>query len=93
MGPWVHGGDGGQQGQLNFPNASSANAQLIIGSISDWLNYLKKRRTELGRLSTGVALSYSAIGLYLFLHLAIFIVFNPAIPTIVKTWLPPFHLP
>jgi hypothetical protein len=28
--------------------------------------------------------------LWLLIHLAIFIVFNPAIPTIIKTWLPPF---
>jgi hypothetical protein len=51
---------------------------------------LKKRRAELDRLSTGVALSYGTIGLWLLIHLAIFIVFNPAIPTIIKTWLPPF---
>jgi len=53
----------------------STTPAICIGlgiAISDWLNYLKKRRIELGRLSTGCALSYSAIGLYLFLHLAIF---------------------
>jgi dolichyl-phosphate-mannose-protein mannosyltransferase len=74
----------------------STTPAICIGlgiAISDWLNYLKKRRTELGRLSTGVALSYSAIFLYLFLHLAIFIIFNPAIPPLVKMWLPPFHIP
>jgi hypothetical protein len=74
----------------------STTPAICIGlgvAISDWLKYLKKRRTELGRLSTGVALSYSAIGLYLFLHLAIFIIFNPAIPPLVKMWLPPFHIP
>jgi dolichyl-phosphate-mannose--protein O-mannosyl transferase len=59
-------------------------------AISDWLDHLKKRRAELDRLSTGVALSYGTIGLWLLIHLAIFIVFNPAIPTIIKTWLPPF---
>jgi hypothetical protein len=31
-----------------------------------------------------VALSYGAIALYLLLHLAIFIVFNPAIPPIIR---------
>jgi dolichyl-phosphate-mannose-protein mannosyltransferase len=74
----------------------STTPAICIGvgiAISDWLQYLKKRRTELNRLTTGIALSYSAIGLYLFLHLAIFVVFNPAVPPIVKTWLPPFHLP
>ena len=59
-------------------------------AIADWLDHLKKRRAELDRLSTGVALSYGTIGLWLLIHLAIFIVFNPAIPTIIKTWLPPF---
>jgi dolichyl-phosphate-mannose--protein O-mannosyl transferase len=74
----------------------STTPAICIGlgiAISDWLNYLKKRRAEMNRLTTGVALSYSAIGLYLFLHLAIFIIFNPAIPPLVKMWLPPFHIP
>jgi predicted membrane-bound dolichyl-phosphate-mannose-protein mannosyltransferase len=64
----------------------------IAMGLSDALNRLKKRRTQLNRLSIGVALSYGAIGLYLLIHLAIFIVFNPAIPTIIKTWLPPFNV-
>ena len=71
----------------------STTPAICIGlgmAISDWLDHLKKRRVELDRLSTGVALSYGAIGLWLLIHLAIFIVFNPAIPTIIKTWLPPF---
>jgi predicted membrane-bound dolichyl-phosphate-mannose-protein mannosyltransferase len=74
----------------------STTPAICIGitiAITDWLNYLKKRRAALNRLTTGVALSYSLIGLYLFLHLAIFIFFNPAIPPIIKTWLPPFHIP
>ena len=61
----------------------------IAMAISDWLDYLKKRRTALDRLSTGMAVSYGAIGLYLLLHMAIFIVFNPAIPPIITSW-PPF---
>jgi len=74
----------------------SATPAICIGlgmALSDALDQLKKRRTELNRLSTGVALSYCVICLYLLLNFAIFIIFNPAIPTIVKTWLPPFHLP
>jgi hypothetical protein len=58
-------------------------------AISDWLDYLKKRRAKLERLSTGVALSYGAIALYLLIHLAIFVILNPAIPPIITTW-PPF---
>jgi len=64
----------------------------IAMGLSDALDRLKNRRTQLNRLSIGVALSYGAIGLYLLIHLAIFIVFNPAIPTIIKTWLPPFNV-
>jgi dolichyl-phosphate-mannose--protein O-mannosyl transferase len=63
----------------------------ISMAISDWLDHLKKRRTDLNRLTTGIAVSYGAIGLFLLLHLAIWIVFNPAIPPIIKTWLPPFN--
>lgn len=61
-------------------------------ALSDALDRLKTRQTELNRLTTGVVLSYGVIALYLLLHLAIFIVFNPAIPTIIKTWLPPFAI-
>jgi dolichyl-phosphate-mannose--protein O-mannosyl transferase len=70
----------------------STTPAICIGlgmAISDWLDYLKKRQTKLERLSTGVALTYGAIALFLLIHLAIFIVFNPAIPPIIKTW-PPF---
>ena len=42
----------------------STTPAICIGlgmAISDWLDYLKKRRVKLERLSTGVALSYGAI--------------------------------
>lgn len=39
MGPWTHCTDGGQQGQLDFPNASSSYAAAIVGSPNDFLNY------------------------------------------------------
>ena len=61
----------------------------IAMAISDWLEHLKKRRTELNRLSTGIALSYGTIGLYLLLHLTIFIVYL-GITSIFTTWAPPF---
>jgi hypothetical protein len=64
----------------------------IAMGLSEALDFLKKRREKLNRLSTGVAISYGVIVLYLLIHLAIFIVFNPAIPTIIKTWLPPFNV-
>jgi hypothetical protein len=53
-------------------------------AISDWLDHLKKRRLELNRISTGIALSYGGIGLYLLIHLAIWIAFNPGIPTMIR---------
>jgi dolichyl-phosphate-mannose--protein O-mannosyl transferase len=59
-------------------------------AISDILDSLKRRREETGRLTAGVKAAYAGISFYLLLHLAIFIVFNPAIPPIIKTWLPPF---
>ena len=61
-------------------------------ALSDALDRLKTRRAELGRMTPGARASYAAIAFYLLLHLAIFIVFNPAIPTIIKTWLPPFAI-
>jgi dolichyl-phosphate-mannose--protein O-mannosyl transferase len=59
-------------------------------AIKDILARLRRRREETGRLTAGVKAAYAGIGFYLMLHLAIFIVFNPAIPPIIKTWLPPF---
>jgi predicted membrane-bound dolichyl-phosphate-mannose-protein mannosyltransferase len=61
----------------------------IAMAISDWLEHLKKRRAELNRLSTGIALSYGTIGVYLLVHLAIFI-FYLALPSIFTTFKPPF---
>jgi dolichyl-phosphate-mannose-protein mannosyltransferase len=62
----------------------------ISMAFSDILDKLKSRREKLGRITNGIKASYAAITFYLLLHLAIFIVFNPAIPPIIKTWLPPF---
>jgi dolichyl-phosphate-mannose-protein mannosyltransferase len=59
-------------------------------ALSNALDRLKTRRVKLGRMTVGVKVSYVTIALYLLIHLAIFIVFNPAIPPIIKTWLPPF---
>lgn len=68
---------------------------VILGiamAIEDMLDWLKARRERRGRMTPGIWIWYSVIGLYLLIHLAIFIVFNPAIPTIIKTWLPPFAI-
>jgi dolichyl-phosphate-mannose-protein mannosyltransferase len=64
---------------------------IAIGmALSDALDRLKTRRSSMGRMTPGTKAAYSGIAFYLLLHLAIFIVFNPAIPPIIKTWLPPF---
>jgi hypothetical protein len=39
MGPWIHGLDGEQQGELTFPDAYLANAEALIGYSWEWLNY------------------------------------------------------
>jgi dolichyl-phosphate-mannose-protein mannosyltransferase len=59
-------------------------------ALSAVLDRLNTRRTRFGRTTPGVGAVYGAVAFYLLLHLAIFIVFNPAIPPIIKTWLPPF---
>jgi dolichyl-phosphate-mannose--protein O-mannosyl transferase len=64
----------------------------IAMAISDMLGWLKKRRERLGRLTPGVITWYCVIGLYFTIHLAIFVVLNPAIPTLIKTWEPPFGI-
>jgi predicted membrane-bound dolichyl-phosphate-mannose-protein mannosyltransferase len=69
----------------------STTPAICIGlamAISDWLEHLKKRRAELNRLTTAIALSYGTIGLYLALHLAIFIIYL-GLTSIFTTWAPP----
>jgi dolichyl-phosphate-mannose-protein mannosyltransferase len=61
-------------------------------AISDIMGWLKSKRERAGRTSNGVKAWYGLICFYFLLHFAIFIVFNPAIPTIIKTWLPPFTI-
>jgi dolichyl-phosphate-mannose--protein O-mannosyl transferase len=57
----------------------------IAMAISDWLEHLKSRQVLLNRTTTLQKTAYVAICAYLLLHLAIFIVFNPAVPVIFKT--------
>jgi dolichyl-phosphate-mannose-protein mannosyltransferase len=64
----------------------------VAMAIKDMLGWLKRKRERAGRTSAGVKIWYGVIGLYLFLHLAIFVVLNPAIPPLIKTWLPPFAI-
>jgi dolichyl-phosphate-mannose-protein mannosyltransferase len=59
-------------------------------AISDIIGLQQNRKAMLGRWTNGIKATYAVISLYLLFHLAIFIVFNPAIPPIIKTWLPPW---
>jgi predicted membrane-bound dolichyl-phosphate-mannose-protein mannosyltransferase len=59
-------------------------------ALSDWLDKLKARRLVTNRITFLQRTAYIFIPSWLLLHLAIFIVFNPAVPVIIKTWLPPF---
>ncbi|MBN1644120.1 MAG: phospholipid carrier-dependent glycosyltransferase [Dehalococcoidales bacterium] len=71
----------------------STTPAICIGigmGLTDWLHKLKTRSFELIRISPWIVTAYVVIGLYLLIHLGIFVIFNPAIPPIIKTWLPPF---
>jgi dolichyl-phosphate-mannose-protein mannosyltransferase len=73
----------------------STTPAICIGiaiAISDMLGWVKRRREQKGKLTAGGWVLCGFIGFYLTIHLAIFVVFNPAIPTIIKTWLPPFSI-
>jgi dolichyl-phosphate-mannose--protein O-mannosyl transferase len=73
----------------------SATPAICIGlgmGLSDAWDALRARRAIRGRTTNWIRAGYAALAFYLFLHLAIFVVFNPAIPTIIKTWLPPFNI-
>jgi dolichyl-phosphate-mannose--protein O-mannosyl transferase len=61
-------------------------------AFSDIMDRLRAKKVRLGRTTAGMKASYAGIIFYFVLHTAIFIVFNPAIPTIIKTWLPPFNI-
>lgn len=39
MGPWIHGLESEQQGELTFPGAASENAQALIGMYWEWLDH------------------------------------------------------
>jgi dolichyl-phosphate-mannose-protein mannosyltransferase len=61
-------------------------------ALSDIIDKLKTQTAQLGRVTAKVRANYVGIGLYLAFHLAMFIVFNPAVPVLIKLWLPPFAL-
>jgi dolichyl-phosphate-mannose--protein O-mannosyl transferase len=61
-------------------------------AFSDIMDRLRAKKLRLGRTTAGMMASYAGIIFYFVLHAAIFIVFNPAIPTLIKTWLPPFNI-
>jgi dolichyl-phosphate-mannose-protein mannosyltransferase len=73
----------------------SATPAICLGlgvGLSEAWDALRARRAVMARTTNWHRAGYAAIFFYLALHLAIFVVFNPAIPTIIKTWLPPFTI-
>jgi dolichyl-phosphate-mannose--protein O-mannosyl transferase len=61
-------------------------------AISTVLNRLGRWRANRGRTTNWIRALYAVVGLYLLVHLAIFVIFNPAVPTFIKTWLPPLEI-
>ena len=73
----------------------STTPAICIGiaiALSDILDKIKASRLRHGKTTGGAKAVYLIVAFYLAAHLAIFVVFNPAVPTIIKTWLPPFSL-
>jgi dolichyl-phosphate-mannose-protein mannosyltransferase len=73
----------------------STTPAICIGiglALSDAIDFLRSRVDKLGTITTGVEFSYGAISMYLFIHFAIFMIFNPIIPVIVKSWEGPFGI-
>jgi hypothetical protein len=64
----------------------------ISMALSDILYLLQYRRWKFDRLTPGVTITYGVIALYLVLHFATFMVFNPVVPpvvaNIIREWLP-----
>jgi dolichyl-phosphate-mannose-protein mannosyltransferase len=73
----------------------STTPAICIGiglALSDALDFLRARTAKNGKITTGVEFSYGVISMYLFIHFAIFMIFNPIIPVIVKSWEGPFGI-
>ena len=64
---------------------------IAIG-LSDAIDKMRERVARTGRITLGMELGYAAIGIFLFIHFFIFVFFNPAIPTLIKTWEFPFSI-
>jgi dolichyl-phosphate-mannose-protein mannosyltransferase len=61
-----------------------------IGMIlADTIDKLKASAIRQGKITPGAKITYAGIGLYLLLHLTIFIIANPALPDQLKQWLAP----
>ena len=58
-------------------------------AISGIIDKLKTISVVKGKITKGAKIIYAGIALYLFLHLAIFIIANPALPDRLKQWLEP----
>ena len=58
----------------------------IAMALSDWLDHIKNRRLMLNRTTPLQRTGYIVIGLYLLIHLAIWLIFNPVFPVIFKPY-------
>ncbi len=58
-------------------------------ALSDIIDKLKTNDVRKGKIGTGAKIAYAGIALYLLLHLAIFVITNPALPDQLKQWLEP----
>ena len=65
----------------------------IALAIKDIVGKCQRRTLIYGRKTKGIRAMYVGLAIYLLLHLAIFVIFNPNFPTIIKFWLPPFLSP
>lgn len=61
-------------------------------AFSEIMDNLRSKKFRLHRVTPGMKAAYAGIAFYFLFHLALFLIFNPAIPTFIKTWMPPFSL-
>jgi dolichyl-phosphate-mannose--protein O-mannosyl transferase len=59
-------------------------------ALSEIIDKAKAKTVHLGIVTSKTLSTYFGIGLYVALHLTIFMIFNPAIPVLIRLWLPPF---
>jgi dolichyl-phosphate-mannose--protein O-mannosyl transferase len=64
----------------------------VAMGINEAIDRIRAHVQKLGKVTVGSEIAYAGIGMFLFLHFLIFVMFNPAMITIVKTWESPFSI-